>query len=1067
MEMSTDTCQFNSRRCESSERCRRCSVRIGATCAHRRPAFNPAEARFASLAWRDGPLSSTSSHCGTTRSHVCSRRSPSPTVPALMALASSVANASPQSSPSEASNNPDNNLLTYQLQVARSNILTQTSALYQAVCPEPSVQDSSHSLVHSKTVPALLSSPPILANMAKETSSVTNIPGSSNAPSFHYSNGVPVPSSRSPLQLSQFATSESVQTRTGDSSSFHRLRRGSGELSASKGDSDHSELHSGPAVKTVDSVYRPSLLGPVAVRRRSSAQRMERLYSYEELNRKRPCTASQKDTLAGVTASPPPSFLPAAFTSSPCRGARRNQVSGAVGDCFFSDWPLELMLMLGYYLNGDDLGRMCSLNREWHYICTTLQQPLWQELVLKKYGFKYENYMLYTQLTDWHLMYAKANTFLKRLKNNAPYITPFKGLLRPAVPGYQGSLAMTADSSTLLWENGEYLQVVDVNEGISLYSVRVEGVRDPMTSHPCLVNTQTKIFLHLNKEIRVFCLATGRYLGNLKIPLEANETEGHWEPNDFSLDVSIRNHQVTFLAREALYVFDSETLEFVYKVTHRETTAEEGTISKDIDFLWAGYHCSSISNFRAGGSVVPRALNRSNSGGLGCSCGGSTSCRRKSRHIITWLRKASKNIKIFDVCSGKQVVQLEGHQAKLLRVRQAQNIYQLEDYFLASLDVSGVVRIWDSANNNFQCIHVLNASSTPLTRGPALGDYQGGVDEVAESGEECASTTFRLSFSSTHLMTMSECRGQSIRVHRDGSSQGGDEDQEPEEVQKAIVLKIWNFDAGKLSTRSQSECAESAATTDDGGERSSEVEFLSEDDFGSIRAHPEMLVEDVPNAWANLFSKDESMRREDALECRLDEYHQELIESSDETSAPPSTPSSPFYSIGTAGSSPRSASSSVEAGVLEVYGSYVLPDNAYFADFLDNQLVGVWMSKTTREVDFSSTLSDWSVFNCLQPAAQTRQQLTYLPNCEAATTVTACDGEHTRSCEGVDLQSLKDSYVFRMQGRGDIWTLLDWKCISINSVGDVVVYDFCPIADAAKKGRHPSRGRWGGAIRCQ
>lgn len=34
--------------------------------------------------------------------------------------------------------------------------------------------------------------------------------------------------------------------------------------------------------------------------------------------------------------------------------------------------------------------------------------------------------------------------------------------------------------------------------------------------------------------------------------------------------------------------------------------------------------------------------------------------------------------------------------------------------------------------------------------------------------------------------------------------------------------------------------------------------------------------------------------------------------------------------------------------------------------------------------------------------------------------------------------------VFSMQDRGDVWTLLDWKCISLHPRGDLTVYNFCP-----------------------
>lgn len=858
-------------------------------------------------------------------------------------------------------------------------------------------------------------------------------------------------------------------------------------------------------------------LGPVAVRPGCSVQRTQRLYFYDKLYAKRP---GSQPTIVGkvssLTNDPSTNIdnqanLHNSVVVSTNHQQRVGEVSirngdtgrsgGAAGLGLLSKLPMEMLMLVCYFLDGHDLGKMCCLNYEWYLVCTTTQQPLWQELVVKKYGFKYENYMLYAQLRNWHLMYAKATTFLRNLKNASPLVTAFKGLLLPPIHGYQGSLAVTADCSMLLWENGEYLQAIDVNEGLCLYAVPVAGERDSVNSHPCLVNTQTNIFLHLNKEIRVYCLATGTFLGYLEIPKEPGEKQPTWEPNDFSLDVSIRNQHVTFLARDALYVFDSDGLKFLYKVVHKETTPEDGVVCSDIDFLWAGYHCPGISGIASLNGVYSRRK----AAGPACTCKESSPsvCRRKSRHIITWLRKTSRNIKIFDVCSGKEVAQLSGHRSKVLRVRQAQNIYRLEDYFLASLDVAGIVRIWDSTDNLFECIQTLDAASRgpmsnlsvesvpPSSRGsdsssqtpfvPTLfngGGLRNNEEEVEEDeygresiyGDTAVHTTFRLSFSSTHLMTMSEYRGQPIRVNSDypiytGRSRREQDDVPPDNTifeltDKAVILKVWKFDPYSASSRVK---LQNDSSEIDG-------EFFREIEEPAKVVSTDSLPNDTfcvaSPAGQNL--------------SWIDVADNDDVDSCD--SCPRSRASSMSWmsvdSIPWANATTATSEAAIEqGGVLEEHCSYVLPDNSYFADFLDNQLVGVWMSHSTRHMDFVATLSDWRVFNCLSGPPKnsavrcpsrtpplsiapdevcarqegrntTNTSMEIEANADATTTR---DAEFRESNDFVELDSLKNSFVFSMSGRGDIWTLLDWKCISVSPAGDLIVYDFCPIADATKR----------------
>lgn len=791
------------------------------------------------------------------------------------------------------------------------------------------------------------------------------------------------------------------------------------------------------------------------VRRRMASRKLQKLYTYEVLNRKRRCKdmTTQSVGLKDLKNEPTSTLeLTRPLSSSVLHEPvwKRLDVFSSVGRSstgysgVLSQLPNDIITLICTNLNGNDLGRMCCLNRHWYTLSTTVHQSLWQELVLKKYGFKYENYMLYSNRNDWHLMYAKASTFLHHLKKASPVLTRFKNLLLPPVDSYQGSLAMTADCSTLVWENGEYLQAVDVNTGVCRYTVPVEGERDRVTSRPCLVNTQTKIFLHLNKEIRVYKLDNGEFLGYLEVPKESGK-EYDLEPNDFSLDVSIRNRHVTFLTRDALYVFDSESLKFEYQAVHKETTAEEGVVCSEIDFLWAGYHCPGLSRFPSSSSR--QSMVRPNSRGVRCNCkqnelnGDIASCCRKSRHIITWLRKASHNIKVFDVCTGKELAHLSGHKNKVLRVRQAQNTCKLEDYFLASLDVAGIVRIWDSTDDLFDCIQTVDVSSPGGVLRSRIGPD--GDESEASDVEPIVDSAFRLSFSTSHLMTMSEIRGRNLWVTNDHPAHTPSDryavasESIPSShslITKGIVLKVWTFDPTRGKDKNRSADQETGH------------------DWPSCRdTHEAQNIEQVTsvkmgcngegflNTPLGASSECTGMRS-----ARETEHNSQQFSPQSRSASPPAT----FHRMGDeyTGSRYHSTKPSTmeEQKRVEVLGppkSYVLPDNSYFADFLDNQLVGVWMSTNSRSADFSSTLSDWKVFNCLEQVEAEATRSAAMP----------VKAYGIGRPDVISIGSLEHSSIFSMTGRGDIWTLLDWKCISINVTGDVAVYDFCRIADTAKE----------------
>ncbi|CBZ50459.1 putative F-box domain containing protein [Neospora caninum Liverpool] len=425
--------------------------------------------------------------------------------------------------------------------------------------------------------------------------------------------------------------------------------------------------------------------------------------------------------------------------------------------------PTAVVFHVASFLTPNDVCSMSATCRKWREVCCSDLQPLWREFVSKKFGRKYENYVTFTGDNDWRSLYLKISTFISNLRRGNAKVKYHPTLLEPPLSdSYEGCLAMATDCSCLLWENGKVLQCVDIEEGKELWRASVTN-RKGGASRPSVVVGKTKVFLHLEQQVHVFELSNGAFVSLLSIPpdTDASASAGCAETpgNNMPLDVSLRNLHFTFLTKRTLFVFHSENLKLLYKVQHRELTPLIDTV-EGIDFCWAGNRCCAGPD----GTECHE-----------CSANGlmlRPQCQQICRHIVTWLVKRSRSIKIWDIRDGANVYCLRGHEAPVQKVRHVMNWRDLAEYFLASLDTEGSVRIWGSHNKHFVCLQELKPD---ISRG----------------------TVFRMSFSSTHLMTMSK------------ETAGGD-----------VLITIWKFDQTTANTllrrapRSHSKNAERRASTE-------------------------------------------------------------------------------------------------------------------------------------------------------------------------------------------------------------------------------------------------------------
>lgn len=420
--------------------------------------------------------------------------------------------------------------------------------------------------------------------------------------------------------------------------------------------------------------------------------------------------------------------------------------------------PASVIFQIGTFLTPVDVCHMSATCQRWKRICYSNFQPLWRDFVGRYFGRKYENYVAFTDESDWRELFIKISAFITNLRNGKAQVQCFRSLLEPPqCDAYEGCLALTTDCSRLLWENGRILQCVDVNHGVEVWRVTIRD-RSDRTSRPSVVIGKTKVFLHIEQQVRVYELQDGSFVNIITVPpgkidgsgrtlgeggtaigtrtRVQHDEDAEEEENPASnmpLDVSLRNMHFTFLTKRGLYVFHSETLDFLYKIRHRELTPTVDTID-DIDFCWAGNRCCSGPE---GGECHE------------CSQSGTrfrSHCQQSCKHIVTWLVRKSQSIQIWDVRDGSHVCSLQGNGgAPIQKVRHAMNWNDTREYFLASLDAEGTVRIWGSSPGMFYCLKELKA--------------------------EYRTTVFRMSFSATHLMTM--CK---------------------ETVTSEVKITVWRFD---------------------------------------------------------------------------------------------------------------------------------------------------------------------------------------------------------------------------------------------------------------------------------
>ncbi|KAL8275462.1 hypothetical protein Esti_000674 [Eimeria stiedai] len=123
---------------------------------------------------------------------------------------------------------------------------------------------------------------------------------------------------------------------------------------------------------------------------------------------------------------------------------------------------------------------------------------------------------------------------------------------------------------------------------------------------------------------------------------------------------------------------------------------ERGTGACRYHGCWDGWTTSSSSSSSSAGHfAAARCLDTD----AHCSM---TCCRLRCRHVVTWHSGMSRCLMIWSAAGGegadvRLVYTLRGHESPVLQVRQLTDWRDMREYFLASLDAAGTVRLWHSA----------------------------------------------------------------------------------------------------------------------------------------------------------------------------------------------------------------------------------------------------------------------------------------------------------------------------------------------------------------------------------
>ncbi|OEH74785.1 f-box domain-containing protein [Cyclospora cayetanensis] len=193
---------------------------------------------------------------------------------------------------------------------------------------------------------------------------------------------------------------------------------------------------------------------------------------------------------------------------------------------------------------------------------------------------------------------------------------------------------------------------------------------------------------------------------------------------DFPLDVSLRNLQLTVIAGSALYVFDSHSLRCLYTVLHtqgpcvaatfnRQQIQQHATLegaateesAQDLDFLWAGYAnpCPSRRNVTLRNTLS--------------SEGGSTGAEISARLALLYLRGymggergggRRRGGDTLDSSAMRTPVGVSSFRQQHERGDQTEQHQQ--HYLLAALDGEGILTLYDSCSN-FACVCTLNCGT--------------------------------------------------------------------------------------------------------------------------------------------------------------------------------------------------------------------------------------------------------------------------------------------------------------------------------------------------------------------
>lgn len=290
----------------------------------------------------------------------------------------------------------------------------------------------------------------------------------------------------------------------------------------------------------------------------------------------------------------------------------------------------------------------------------------WRYYALCEFGVYHEDYMRSIDVKSaekWRLLCDYVQKVHHNVDRNIADVRRFYHVLKPVVKSgsrkYKGSLELADNSKIFFWENGRYVQVIDIESGKTLRTIDTK--QNFRRYFHRLASTREKLFVALND--RVVCYDIyDETTPEITLPPPPQTSK------DVPHELLVNKNRLILLQSTQCTVWDIDTFQLQGNITHEVPAGINGA---PLEVLWMG-------NLMI------------------------TWVRYKASPLSVWSIDDCKKVKTLSPCiynsyapkTDKHAPPAELIQADLARL--TGESFTLSRFIVAALDCRSIVTIWDS-----------------------------------------------------------------------------------------------------------------------------------------------------------------------------------------------------------------------------------------------------------------------------------------------------------------------------------------------------------------------------------